>query len=333
MVNLHGIDPATVVVTGSQVFDDWFDRRPSTSRESFCSKVGVPADRPMVLYVCSALLEGSPVESAFVLRWVKHLRQSTHPVLRDCAILIRPHFKRGDEWQAIDFSGLGEVVCWPRAGDVPVDARSKTDYFDSLFHATAVVGLNTSAMIEAAIVGRPVFSILAAEFAGTQEGTVHFQHLLPEHGGFVRLAPTLHDHIAQLTAWRHDPAAAERDAERFIASFIRPHGVDRPATPLFADVIERLGALPAPRPRRAPAWTLALRPLLLAAAVPVPVVAALRRPGAADRARRQVDRLVYTGHKRASRTVRLARDRAQRILRKAGKRWRRALSNQRARVR
>jgi hypothetical protein len=38
---------------------------------------------------------------------VRHLRQSQQPVLQECSILVRPHFKRGDEWQAIDFSRLG----------------------------------------------------------------------------------------------------------------------------------------------------------------------------------------------------------------------------------
>ena len=42
------------------------------------------------------------------------------------------------------------------------------------------LGVNTSAMIEAAILGRPVLSVLAPEFAATQEGTVHFHYLLPE---------------------------------------------------------------------------------------------------------------------------------------------------------
>jgi hypothetical protein len=330
----HHMPAEKVAVTGAQLFDRWFARRITRERDVFCNRAGLRDAGPFLLFTgSSSFISNSDAEVAFVRRWVEALRASTDPGLRDVNILIRPHPYNCHRWASDPLADLAGVSVFPRTGYSPVDPDNRDDFFDTLSHCAAVVGINTSAMIEAAIVGRPVFSILAAEFAGTQEGTVHFHHLLPEHGGFVRLAPTLHDHIAQLTAWRHDPAAAERDAERFIASFIRPHGVDRPATPLFADVIERLGALPAPRPRRAPAWTLALRPLLLAAAVPVPVVAALRRPGAADRARRQVDRLVYTGHKRASRTVRLARDRAQRILRKAGKRWRRALSNQRARVR
>jgi hypothetical protein len=38
---MHGIPPDRVVLTGAQRFDDWFDRRPSTSREDFQRKVGL----------------------------------------------------------------------------------------------------------------------------------------------------------------------------------------------------------------------------------------------------------------------------------------------------
>ena len=46
-----------------------------------------------------------------------------------------------------------------------------------MYHASATVGLNTSAMIEAAIVGRPVHTILVPEFQHSQEGTLHFRYL------------------------------------------------------------------------------------------------------------------------------------------------------------
>ena len=67
---------------------------------------------------------------------------------------------------------------FPRGGDNPIDPANRADFFDSIYHSAAVVGINTSAMIEAAIIGRPVCSMLAEEFAGTQEGTIHFHHLL-----------------------------------------------------------------------------------------------------------------------------------------------------------
>ena len=77
-------------------------------------------------------------------------------------------------------------------------------------------------MIEAAIIGRPVFSMLAEEFAGTQEGTIHFHHLLPENGGCVRIASTIDEHVSQLSDRLRDPEGARAETRRFIGSFIRP---------------------------------------------------------------------------------------------------------------
>jgi hypothetical protein len=262
VIDMHDVDPGRVVVTGAQVFDDWFDRRPSTTREEFCARVGLPADRPMVLYVCSALLEGSPSEPAFVSQWARHLRASGHPALRDCSILIRPHFKRGEEWQGIRFDGLDNIVCWPPAGEVPVDARSKTDYFDSLYHASVVVGLNTSALIEAAILGRPVHTVLLPEFYDSQEGTLHFHYLLHGPNALLRATRSLDAHADDVAATilGQDPDP-DRGA-RFVRAFVRPDPPDVSATLRFAETLEALAASPAPRSEPAPPWTRALRPLL-----------------------------------------------------------------------
>ena len=74
------------------------------------------------------------------------------------------------------------------------DARA--DFFDSLTHSAAVVGINTTAMIEAAIVGKSVLTVLSPEFA--QESTLHFDYLLEENGGFLHVAGSLDEHVAQL---------------------------------------------------------------------------------------------------------------------------------------
>jgi hypothetical protein len=103
-----------------------------------------------------------------------------------------------------------------------------------------VVGINTSAMIEAAIVGRPVLSIRAADFAGTQEGTLHFQYLLPENGGFVRVAETFDEHAKQLADALASPDAARQQTQRFVDRFIRPRGRHVEATPVVADTLEAL---------------------------------------------------------------------------------------------
>ena len=66
----------------------------------------------------------------------------------------------------------------PLWGQNPVDPEAKTGYYNSLYHSAAIVGLNTSAFLEGAIVGRPVFATLLPEHHENQEGTIHFHYLL-----------------------------------------------------------------------------------------------------------------------------------------------------------
>ena len=259
-IELHHIPPDRVRVTGSQVFDDWFVQKPSMSRDAFCARVGLRADRPILLFVCSALLEGSAPESAFVVRWAQHLRASGDPILRECGILIRPHFKRGDEWDAVRFDGLENVSCWPRAGAVPDDAVSKADYFDSLYYASAVVGLNTSAMIEAAILGRPVHTVLLPEFRDSQEGTVHFHYLLRGPDALLRATRSLEEHAADLAAVLTGHDTDPGRSTRFVRAFVRAGDV--PATVQVVDALEALAAAPAPPPAPVPAWARVMRPVL-----------------------------------------------------------------------
>ena len=117
-------------------------------------------------------------------------------------------------------------------------------------------------MIEGAIVGRPVLTVLAPEFEQVQLGTIHFRYLLDVGGGAVQVAHTLEEHTEQLAKAVTGETDARRRAEAFVADFVRPHGLDVPATPIFVDEVERLAAMPPPRPRRTPAALLPLRPLL-----------------------------------------------------------------------
>jgi hypothetical protein len=102
--------------------------------------------------------------------------------------------------------------------------------------------VNTSAMIESGIIGRPVYSVRSEEFAATQEGTLHFQHLKNVEGGLLHLAGTLDEHLAQLVALLASDGAESRSARRFVQAFIRPHGLHVAATPRVAAEIEQLGA-------------------------------------------------------------------------------------------
>lgn len=262
-VEFHGIPPSKVTVTGAQPFDRWFGKEPSRTRETFCRMVGVPVEKPFVLFVGSSAFISTPGgEVEFVRQWIRSLRASDDPSVSDLGVLIRPHPYNFGQWESTDLSDLGDVAVWPRQRYDPVDEVNRADYFDSMFHSAAVVGINTSAMIEAAIAGRPVHSIMGPGSNGNQEGTLHFHYLLPENGGFLRVAASLEEHVRQLPGTIRGEDGVQERTTAFLKSFVRPYGLDTPCTPILVDAIERLGLMGPIRPERVPIRLLPLRAFL-----------------------------------------------------------------------
>ena len=243
---LHGVPGDRVVVTGAQCYDQWFDRTPAIGYQAFCERVGLRPDRPFVLYVCSSLFRGTTFEPAFTERWIQAIRGSADPRLKDIGILVRPHPARLDEWKQVDLTGYHNVAFW---GAHPVDDEAKEDYFDSFYYSAAVVGINTSAFIEAAVVGKPVLTVLEPEISeNNQEGTLHLYYLLDEQTGVLRATRTLDEHVPQLASALAGHGGGDPKAARFVDGFVRPFGRTEAATPRFVDAVEQAGALPAPAP-------------------------------------------------------------------------------------
>ena len=149
------------------------------------------------------------------------------------------------------------------------DEEARSTYFDSIHHSGAVVGINTSALIESAILGRRVFTLRDPQFRHAQEGTLHFQYLLRDNGGPLTVADSFDGHFDQLSAALADGGQTGELERRFVARFIRPHGIERPALPRLVDELEEQIAAPAPRPAAADAEAARraamLRPLARAA--------------------------------------------------------------------
>ena len=143
-----------------------------------------------------------------------------------------------------------------------MDQTSRNDFFDSLYHAAAAVGINTSAQIEAGIVGRPVYSIRAREYAATQEGTLHFHYLLSENGGLLDMADTLDEHVNALSGSLSRTRDDDKRLKNFVEGFVRPQGLGVAATPLLADAVERLAQVTVTAVAAAPVWRRLLRSAL-----------------------------------------------------------------------
>jgi hypothetical protein len=266
-VELHGIPPEKVLVTGAQDFDEFFDVRPTVSREEFAARVGLPAERPFLLYLGSArnIAKGDD-EIAFVRRWITAIRQSADPAVAELGILVRPHPSNIDHWTAADLSDLGDVVVWPRSWPQRwfVNQQAQADKLNAFSLCVGAIGINTTAMIEVGAVGRPVFTVRAPEFAHTQEGTMHFRHLVEGRDGavLVQVADDLPAHVEQVSAALRDDGRSRARVARFVKEFLRPHGLDHPTVPLVADALERVAVQGPTGANVGRAGHLALRPVL-----------------------------------------------------------------------
>jgi hypothetical protein len=243
-VELHGVPAERVAVTGAQAYDHWFGWEP-----------GPPPAEPFLLYAGSSAFL-APDEGAFAIRWARAVRETVN-----APIVIRQHpLNPLTDAQTSALEEIPDVVVRPRAGENPVDHRSRAEYFDSLYHAAAVVGINTSALIEAAIAKRPVLVPVLPEFAGGQTQTLHFRYLLADGGGPARPATSLEEHVEQLAATLDGDTGP--DTTEFVSRFVRPDGLDQPATPRLVDALERAAAQPAENLDPVPLPARAARPLL-----------------------------------------------------------------------
>jgi hypothetical protein len=261
-VKLQSLPRERVRVLGAWSYDHWFEWKPSRTREEFCSVVALRADRPILLYVCSSSFV-APDEVAFVKRWLGELR-TRGGVLGEVGVIVRPHPRNASQWRGVEL-GDPQATVWPPLGEEPFESVSRRNYFDSIYFSAAVVGINTSAQIESAIVGRPVHTVLAEEFRETQQGTIHFHYLRADEFGHLFVGRTMAEHLDQLAESVQAEGSDRGRNERFLRTFVRPLGLDVAATPLYVQTLEELAATPAPTPARArlvaPAVRFALRPL------------------------------------------------------------------------
>ena len=234
-VKFHKISSSKIFVTGAQCYDRWFAHRPSTSKEEFLRHVGLDPKRPFILYLCSSRFI-APNEVDFVMKWVEELRKNKNQQVNGLGVLIRPHPQNSLQWENSDFSGFENAVIYPREGANPVDENSVKDFFDSMYHCEAAVGINTSSMIEAGILEKPVFTILSPEFNHTQEGTLHFHYLVK--GGLLYISTSLDEHFDQLSTVLWGQAHHKKRIRTFVENFIRPHGLAKPSSPIFVEALE-----------------------------------------------------------------------------------------------
>ncbi|MFZ2103588.1 MAG: hypothetical protein WAU86_23795 [Oricola sp.] len=234
LVRLHGVPRRRIVITGAPALDWWLHASPQMSRSEFLQSVGL-SDRPerkIVAYLCSTNSIGGGNKRVVVEDWLAALRRHGDETLRDAHVVIRPHPVSATDWSGLDHPGA--AIHPARGVKYPTTAEQQKTYLETLHHADAVVGLNTSAMIESAIAGKPVLTYRGHASDLNQASNLHFRHLA--ESGYVKVLPNLPDHLDELAVALRT-AFDRRPAERFLREFIRPSGTDLAPSVILANHI------------------------------------------------------------------------------------------------
>ena len=244
--HLHRIPRSRIIVTGAQPLDHWFTPTAAEVIQTFRRALGIDDRRRVVLLVGSSRnMAPGDSEVQFVRRWLAALRASTNADLRTAFVIVRPHPSNTEQWQDVDL-GDPQTIVYPKDySGMPLSDAEVETFRHSLMASSAVVGINTTAMIEAAILRKPVFTVRDAAFDHSQQQTLHFAYLSKDQGGCVVTANTLGEHVAQLEAVLTGGDAALEVTDTFVERFVRPLGVREPATAHLCDAIERVAKSPA----------------------------------------------------------------------------------------
>jgi FkbM family methyltransferase len=254
-VELHGIRKKRISLTGAPRFDRFIDLavhdESKTKRTEFCQALGLETDRPIILYLCSSKFVAAD-ERPFIQSWIRDVRASKDPVVAGANLLVKTHPDLTRDWrdhseQHVSWPGVEPaLISTPFGEDRTTVLMSKftalQTLYECLYHSDVVVGLNTSAELEAGILGKPVLTLPAGEgLEAGQRRTLHFHYLLRANGGFVELASSMDEHLTQLAdvlAGRYDT----QHIQSFITSFLRPQGWDKSSSKILAGaIVKHLG--------------------------------------------------------------------------------------------
>lgn len=229
-VELHQIPMHTVRIAGAPTFDFWFHTEPSMDGAEFRNIAGLPAGVPYVVYLASS--SNIAADDARIARDLAVVLRG-NPATSHLHVLARPYPLDPGAWDGLEVEGL---TVWPR-GPFTIDTdEARAAYRATLSGCVAVVGVNTTAMVEAAIADRPCISIGARPDARFG----HIAHLI--NAGFLEEArdvPSAVERIARIAAGSDERASQRRG---FVSSFIRPCGVERDASSVMAATLAAIAA-------------------------------------------------------------------------------------------
>lgn len=214
--DIHRLAQRSIVRVGSPFFDKWYDADALyQDRETFFATMGMDPEKPMVLYLGSSQ-NIARNEGWLTREVVEEMRRI--PETADLQVVVRSHPSNVNLFE--DLEGLDGV--FTNSTGIPVARSGISLLYNLIFHSIAVVGINTSAMVDAIVIGRPCFSVKTDRYVDTHLESEHFNALLNSGAlSFEDNVPKLVESLAGVLAGKQ---VRVEERARFITDFCRPFG-------------------------------------------------------------------------------------------------------------
>jgi len=227
----HAVPSDRLVEIGSPAFDWVLDGDFWQERASFCRQARLDPERPFILWAASA--PGNCLDEPKVVHTIME-EMRKHPALNGYQVLIRPHpsknATRWEGWQDVD------APVWS-SPSFPTSDEVKRGLYNSIAHASAVIGLSTSVFLEAGILDRPV-ALLRTSGAVSDavfNKSIHFQYLL--ENDFPEAVADEADCARWLARIAEGDDNGSVARHHFVKEFIRPQGMNLPSAQVAAEAI------------------------------------------------------------------------------------------------
>ena len=233
----HFFPEERIRVTGAPPFDSGFSRlKPSSTRREFCLKNDLREQDPILVYLGSSRNMAKD-ESWLIEKLRKALDQSGDKQLESIQMIVRPHPGNPFIYKKIK---LKDVIALPKeGGQFPSAGEPLQLLYDTFYHSFGVVvGVNTSAIIEAIIFGKPSLAFLTAEYRKTQVETQHFRQLM--ENDVLELADNPEAFLGIVKKILNGRDSRKSNRENFVRRYIRPLGLELSAGEAVTREIEKL---------------------------------------------------------------------------------------------
>jgi hypothetical protein len=230
-VKLHDFDAGQVFIAGAPVYDPWFELTPSLTRGQFCEHCGIDPANPFVLFLGSSKTI-TDLDVEFIKALIAHFEEVDEA--QRPSIIIRPH-----PYAAFDMTTFESdwVKVFPKQGGRPDMDNTRQDYFNTLHYSAVVIGINTTGFLDAAIVDKPCITLMDEQMRYGQGA--HFNYLID--ADYIEVAQERSETFGIIDRILNGVDAKMENRRRFVHQFIRPVGMDVPASEVMAGAILAVG--------------------------------------------------------------------------------------------